>query len=314
MLDLRHTAHPRNGALPENDGSLDSVSLFQSDALARWLQGTHSGPSVEWRTVSSITAAGPNDLAFYLGTTEVGNAGVILCSTPVPDRCCIVVEDPKLSFILVIKELFHVEQFPKSTVHPTAVIHSGAVIMDGVTVGPRTTVFPNAVLYPRTTVGSDCVIQAGTIIGASGFGVHPTPNGPVSIPHIGGVTIRDGVELGANTTIDRGFLEDTHIGADCRIDNQVHIGHNCRIGRGVIIAAQTGVSGSVVIEDGVMIGGQAGIVEHTIIGKGARIGAQSGVLKNVPPGESVLGTPAHQSMKMKRLYATLLQDAHKPTS
>lgn len=290
------------------------MSLFQSDALARWLQGTHSGPSVEWGTVSNIKNSGPTDLAFYLGTAEIGNAGVLLCSTPIPDRCCIVVEDPKLSFILVIKELFHVEQFPKPTIHPTAVIHSGAVIMDGVTVGPRTTVFPNAVLYPRTIIGADCVIQAGTIIGARGFGVHPTPNGPVSIPHIGGVIIKDRVELGANTTIDRGFLEDTHIGSDCQIDNQVHIGHNCRIGRGVIIAAQTGISGSVVIEDGVMIGGQVGIVEHTTIGKGARIGAQSGVLKDVPQGESVLGTPAQQSMKVKRLYAQLLHDAHKPPS
>ena len=253
-------------------------------------------------------------MAFYLGANGVGNAGVLLCSTPIPDRCCITVKDPKHSFILVIKELFHVEQFPKPTIDSTAVIHPGAVIMDGVTVGPRTTVFPNAVLYPKTTIGADCVVHAGAIIGASGFGVHPTPDGPVSIPHIGGVRIEDRVELGANTTIDRGFLEDTLIGADCRIDNQVHIGHNCRLGRGVIIAAQTGISGSVVIEDGVLIGGQAGIVEHTLIGKGARIGAQSGVTKDVPPGESVLGTPAHQAMKVKRLYAKWLLDSDKSPS
>ena len=117
----------------------------------------------------------------------------------------------------------------------------------------------------------------------------------------------DHVEIGANATVDRAFLGETRIGTGTKIDNLVHVGHNSRLGKGVVIAAQTGLSGSVTVGDHAVMGGQVGVVEHTHIGAGARIGAQSGVTRDVEDGASVLGTPADAAMKMKRLYARLRQ-------
>jgi UDP-3-O-[3-hydroxymyristoyl] glucosamine N-acyltransferase len=165
--------------------------------------------------------------------------------------------------------------------------------------------FPNVVLYPNTQIGADCRIHAGTVIGADGFSYHPTAEGLRKVPQIGRVVIEDGVEIGANSTIDRAFLDETRIGQGSKIDNQVHIGHNAILGRSVVIAAQTGLAGSVTIGDGALLGGQVGVVEHTHIGKESRVGAQSGVNKDVDDGQTVLGTPAEPAMKMKRIYAAL---------
>jgi UDP-3-O-[3-hydroxymyristoyl] glucosamine N-acyltransferase LpxD len=272
--------------------------------LAAWLGGTHHGPAKEWSSVRSNRHAGPGDLSFLVSSEVPGDASVLLCSTPLDGRTCITVNDPKYSLILVLNELFHVEQFPPSQIDPSAVVHPGAVIMEGCCVGAGTVLYPNSVLYPRTVIGSECIIHAGAVIGADGFGFHPGPKGPEKVPHVGGVAIGDRVEIGANTTIDRGFIEATTIGRDCKIDNLVHIGHNCVLGNGVLIAAQTGLSGSVIVGDGVQIGGQVGIVEHVQVGKGAQIGAQSGVLRDVHPGQRVLGTPAQDAMKTLRMYAT----------
>ena len=280
------------------------MSLHSSESLAAWLGGTHHGPAAEWSAVRSNRRAGPDDLSFLASSESPGGAGVLLCSTPFDGRTCITVDDPKYSLILILHELFHVEQFPPSQIDSRAVVHPGAVIMEGCVVGAGTVLYPNTVLYPGTVIGSECIIHAGAVLGADGFGFHQGPNGPVKVPHVGGVAIGDRVEVGANTTIDRGFIEATTIGADCKIDNLVHIGHNCELGDGVLIAAQTGLSGSVIIGDGVQIGGQVGIVEHVQIGQGAQIGAQSGVLKDVPPGQRVLGTPAQDAMKTLRMYAT----------
>ena len=117
--------------------------------------------------------------------------------------------------------------------------------------------------------------------------------------------IEDEVEIGANATIDRGFLSETQIGRGSKLDNLVHVAHNVSMGSHVIIAAQTGISGSVKVGQGVMMGGQVGIVEHTEIGDGAQIGAQSGVTRAIPSGQSVLGSPAEPAMKMKRIFAHL---------
>ena len=281
------------------------MSLHQSKALAKWLNGEHTGPEGSWKSVASIDRSGPDDLTFAVGNAEPSSAAVVLCSTPFDGHTCIVVDDPKLAFILTLNEAFHVEHADTSEVDSSATIHRGAVIMGGCSVGARTTVYPNAVLYPGTSVGTDCIIHAGAVIGADGFGFHPTHAGPVKVPHLGGVEIGDRVEIGANATVDRGFLADTTIGSDTKIDNHVHIGHNCCIGSGVVIAAQTGLSGSVTVEDGALIGGQVGIVEHTRIGRGAQIGAQSGVSKDVASGQRVLGTPANEAMATKRSYAAL---------
>ena len=133
---------------------------------------------------------------------------------------------------------------------------------------------------------------------------HPLP----LIEHLDRIVeIGDRVEIGANSTIDRGFVSSTCVGSDTTIDNMVHIGHNCSIGERVLIAAQTGLSGSVHIGSDTRIGGQVGVVEHVHIGKGAQIGAQSGVMRNVADGQRVLGTPAQEAMKTMRMYAALQQ-------
>ena len=128
---------------------------------------------------------------------------------------------------------------------------------------------------------------------------------PAKKPQSGGVKLGDDVEVGANSTIDRGSYRDTVIAPGCKLDNLVHLGHNAHLGRHVIIAAATAISGSVKIGDGAILGGQVGIVEHTQVGSGARVGAQSGVGRDVPDGGAVLGTPAQPAARMRRIYAAL---------
>lgn len=292
------------------------MNLHDSLDLADWLGGQHHGPESRWKTVSSIHTAGNEDLAFSEGKPpSESNAAVLLCTAPVRGRCCITVDDPKLAFILILEELFHVELpghvADSATVDPTAFVHEtatllpGVVVMGGCSIGARTVLFPNAVLYPNTQIGADCRIHAGAVIGADGFSYHPCSDGLKKVPQIGRVVIEDRVEIGANCTIDRAFLDETRIGHDSKIDNQVHIGHNGTLGHSVVIAAQTGLAGSVTIGDGAILGGQVGVVEHTHIGKRGRIGAQSGVTKDVADGQTVLGTPAEPAMKMKRIYSAL---------
>lgn len=286
--------------------------------LAEWLGGEHHGSEHFWTGLATLDEAGPGDVSFFTGSGAVNSeAGVLLGKRALDARTCIVLEDPKLAFIHIIERMFPVEQAAfihpsaqvdeSAFVHATATVHAGVVVMADCTIGPRSVLYPRAVLYPGTVVGADCVLHAGCVLGADGFGLHPTADGMVRVPHRGRVVLEDQVEVGANATIDRAFLGETRIGRASKLDNLVHVGHNCRLGEGVIIAAQTGVSGSVTIGDRVVMGGQVGVVEHTVIGTGARVGAQSGVTRDVPPEAAVLGTPADDAMKMKRQYVRLRQ-------
>ena len=292
------------------------MSLHDSLALADWLGGQHHGPERHWKNVSAIASAGEEDLTFSEGAPpDQCSAAVLLCTVPVAGRCCITTTDPKLAFIQVLEEMFHVEPAgrvdanavidPSASVHETATLAPGVVVMSGCTIGARSVLFPNVVLYPNTQIGADCRIHAGAVIGADGFSYHPCADGLRKVPQIGRVVIEDGVEIGANSTIDRAFLDETRIGQGSKLDNQVHIGHNGVLGRSVIIAAQTGLAGSVTVGDGALLGGQVGVVEHTHIGTKSQLGAQSGVNKDVADGQAVLGTPAEPAMKMKRIYAAL---------
>lgn len=289
--------------------SLPRTSLH----LAEWLSGEHHGSERSWSGVATLREAGPDDVSFFTGNGHPQtDAGVLLTRAHIPGRTCITVDDPKLAFILLIEHVFPVEHVAfahrsasvdaSAFVHATATLHAGVVVMAGCTVGPRSVLYPNVVLYPNTVVGADCILHAGCVLGADGFGLHPTADGPVRVPHRGRVVLEDEVEVGANATIDRAFLGETRIGRGTTLDNLVHIGHNSRLGEGVVIAAQTGLSGSVIVEDGVVMGGQVGVVEHTRIGAAARVGAQSGVTRDVEAGTAVLGTPAEDAMLMKRLY------------
>jgi UDP-3-O-[3-hydroxymyristoyl] glucosamine N-acyltransferase len=201
-------------------------------------------------------------------------------------------------------------------------IESGAVIGARVTVGRGCHIGPNVVVGEAVEIGersiiganatlSHCLVGArvhiypGARIGQRGFGFAIDPTGHVKVPQLGRVIIGDDVEIGANTTVDRGAGPDTIIGAGSMIDNLVQIGHNVHLGKGCAIAAQVGISGSTVLGDMVVIGGQGGLAGHLNIGSGAQIAAQSGILKDVKPREKVMGTPAKPLRQFFREVAIL---------
>lgn len=170
-------------------------------------------------------------------------------------------------------------------------IDSGAVIGEGVQIGDHTRVGCNASLS-HCLIGSHVRLYPGVRIGQDGFGFAPDPKGFVKVPQLGRVIIGDGVEVGANTCIDRGAGPDTVIGAGTWIDNLVQVGHNVQIGRCCILVSQVGISGSTVLGDFVAMGGQSGVAGHLKIGTGVRIAAQSGIMKDVEPGQELMGSPA----------------------
>ena len=189
-------------------------------------------------------------------------------------------------------------------------IGAGCAIGRGVKMGRECEIYPNVTIYPGTTVGNRVIVHAGAVLGSDGFGYVRDPKSGQyeKFPQVGRLMIEDDVEIGANTTIDRGALDETRIGRGTKIDNLVHIGHNCRLGENVVIAAQTGLSGSIVIENGVVLGGQVGIGEHARIEEGVMLGGQGGVLPNkVLRGKGVAfwGTPAQPVRQYLKQLAAL---------
>lgn len=172
-------------------------------------------------------------------------------------------------------------------------IYPNSFIGDNSVVGDNTIIFAGAKIYSETTIGKNCVIHAGAIIGADGFGFAPQQDGTYNkVPQIGNVVIEDNVDIGSCTTIDRATMGSTVIRKGVKLDNQIQIAHNVEIGENTVIAAQTGVAGSTKIGKNCIIGGQVGIVGHLNIGNNVRIQAQSGIGKNIADGEAVQGSPA----------------------
>jgi UDP-3-O-[3-hydroxymyristoyl] glucosamine N-acyltransferase len=195
-------------------------------------------------------------------------------------------------------------------------IGSGVVIGDRVMIGSHCRIDANVTVYPGTTLGDRVIVQAGAVLGSEGFGyVRDSETGRYEqFPQIGRLVIEEDVEIGANSTIDRGALDETRIRRGTKIDNLVHIGHNVRIGQNVVIAAQTGLSGSVTVEDNVIMGGQVGIADHVRIEEGAILGAQSGIpTKKVIRGKGVVfwGTPARPIREYLKELAFLSRSAKK---
>jgi UDP-3-O-[3-hydroxymyristoyl] glucosamine N-acyltransferase len=194
-------------------------------------------------------------------------------------------------------------------------IGASCVIADGVKLGAHCRIDAHVTIYAETTVGDRVVVQAGAVLGSDGFGyVRDQQNGRYQqFPQIGRLVIEDDVDIGANSTIDRGALDETRIRRGTKIDNLVHVGHNVQIGEDVVIAAQTGLSGSAVVEDGVIIGGQVGIADHVRIEQGAILGAQSGIpTGKVIRGKGVFwGTPARPIREYLKELAFLSRSAKK---
>jgi UDP-3-O-[3-hydroxymyristoyl] glucosamine N-acyltransferase len=208
-----------------------------------------------------------------------------------------------------------VHPYADGAVHPSARLEDGVIIGPGAVIGPdveigsRTVIGPNAVVGPGVAIGRDCRIGpsaslfcalvgdrvnilAGARIGEAGFGVAQGPVRLIDVPQLGRCILQDGVTIGANSSVDRGAWGDTVIGENTKLDNLVHVGHNTQVGRDCMMAAFTGISGSVIIGDGVAFGGHAGVKDHLTIGSGAQLAAMAGLMNDIPAGEVWGGAPA----------------------
>jgi UDP-3-O-[3-hydroxymyristoyl] glucosamine N-acyltransferase len=263
-------------------------------------------------------------------------------------KCVVEAAQPRLWFAGAAKLLQPV--LPYAGVHPTAAVAPDAVLGEGVTIGANAVVeqgasigagsrieasavvgadvrigehcriYPRAVLYAGTTLGNRVVVHAGAVLGADGFGyVRDSSTGAYTqFPQQGTLLIEDDVEIGANSTIDRGALQETRIGRGTKIDNLVHVGHNCVVGEDVIIVALTGISGSCTVGKGAVIAGQVGIGDHAHIGPGVILGGQAGILsgktvtnEGLKPGTVLWGTPARPLKQVLRELAVVARLAKK---
>jgi UDP-3-O-[3-hydroxymyristoyl] glucosamine N-acyltransferase len=293
--------------------------------------------------VAPLQVAGPHEVSFldnrrYISALKATGAGAVIVHPDMRDHVPIttipiVTTEPYEGWARVAA-LFHPEAPISPGIHPSAIIAPGAYVDPQAEVGPLCVVEADAeigaqcrlgthvnigrgvVLGPGCRVGahasiSHAIIGArvyvypGARIGQEGFGFATTSSGFVTVPQLGRVIVGDDVEIGANSTVDRGSTGDTVIGAGTRIDNLVQIGHNVRLGRCCVVVAQVGIAGSTVFEDFVQLGGQVAVAGHLHIGEAAKIGAQSGVMADVPPGAVLLGTPAQPRLSFFRQVAIL---------
>jgi UDP-3-O-[3-hydroxymyristoyl] glucosamine N-acyltransferase len=194
-----------------------------------------------------------------------------------------------------------------ATIGADVAIGAHSVVGENAAVGDGSRLWPGATIYPGATLGRRVMIHSGARIGCDGFGYVFRDGAHNKIPHVGRCIIGDNVEIGANTTIDRGSIDDTVIGNGTKIDNLVHIAHNVRIGEKCLIMAQVGVAGSVTIGDGAVLAGQAGISGHLSIGAGARLAAQAGVFGDIPAGETWSGYPARPHRDSLRASAAVFK-------
>lgn len=284
-----------------------------------------SGGGVDVSRVASIERADADAVVFAaedhaLAEALASRAGVILARREVADDArVLVVDDPRTAFARIFARWFSGASAAGS-IHAEAVVSAlakvgagceigaGAVIEEFVELGVGCRIGPRVVIHAGTRVGDRVRVQAGAVLGSDGFGYVWHGGQHLGFPQIGTLVIEDDVEIGANTTIDRGALRETRIGRGTKIDNLVHIAHNCVIGRDVLIAAQVGMAGSTRVEDGAMLGGQAGIGEHATIGRGVILGGQGGVLPGKTlSGEGVVfwGTPAQPVREFLRDVARI---------
>jgi UDP-3-O-[3-hydroxymyristoyl] glucosamine N-acyltransferase len=293
--------------------------------------------------VAPLDKAGPKDLSFFdnikykeqFMVTKAGACFVSPAMAPLaPKGVSLLISASPYKAYALTAQMFYPEQKPKgsisarASVHATAkigadcVIEDGVVIDEGVVLGKECWIEANTVIgrnvkfgdyfrvgsnatVSHAVIGDHVRLYPGVRVGQDGFGFAIDPRGHVKVPQLGRVVIEDHVEIGANTTIDRGSGPDTIIGQGTWIDNLVQIAHNVKIGRGCIIVAQVGIAGSTVIEDFVAMGGQVGISGHLRVGKGAQIAAQSGVIQDVPPGEKQMGYPSQPFRDFMRQTALL---------
>jgi UDP-3-O-[3-hydroxymyristoyl] glucosamine N-acyltransferase len=330
-----------------NSISGDGASTITAEAIAALVSGELIGDGkVAISGVAPLDRASESDLSIlssakYAPMLASTKAGIVLVDPEFRDvaggpRARIIVKEPLEKLLALLPKLYP-ENAPAAGVAATARIGKGAllghrvsigeyavigagatladgvlvgahcVIGEGVSIGEGARVWPGATIYPGATLGARAIVHSGVRVGSDGFGYVFRDGAHNKIPHVGRCIIGDDVEIGANSTIDRGSIDDTVIGNGTKIDNLVHIAHNVRVGEKVLIMAQVGVAGSVTIGDGAILAGQAGISGHVSIGAGARIAAQAGVFGDIPPGETWSGYPARPHKESLRASAALFK-------
>lgn len=300
--------------------SLSEIVTLSGASLAAGADG-----ALVIEDVASLEQAGAAHVSFldnrkYKDMFQATKAGACFIRPELldlaPDGLAVLLTDNPYKAYALTAQYFYPQSIQVESISPHAhisksakigkncVIEAGAVIMDHVEIGDYCRIGANAVIS-HALIGSHVSIYRGACIGQDGFGFAIDPAGFVKVPQLGRVIIEDHVEIGANTTIDRGAGPDTVIGQGTWIDNLVQIGHNVKVGRGCVIVSQVGISGSTVLEDYVMIGGQGGIAGHLHIGRGAKLAAQSGVMRDIPAGEDYMGSPAMPLKQFMRQTAML---------
>jgi UDP-3-O-[3-hydroxymyristoyl] glucosamine N-acyltransferase len=325
------------------EGGIVLTAASIADAIGGKLIGD---PSVEVGAVAPLDRASRRDLSFlgtakYSGLMAATQAGIVLVSpelaeTPGDVGARIVVAKPQEALLSLLPRFYRAPAV-QTGINETAVIGrrvslgkdvsigAYAVIGDGAVIGDRSVIGPHCVVGPSAAIGADChlvsqvtlysgavigdrvTIHAGARIASDGFGYVQRGGAHVKIPHVGRCIIENDVEIGANTTIDRGSIDDTVVGAGTKIDNLVQVGHNVRIGKLCLIMAQVGIAGSVRVEDGAMLLGQVGVSGHHTVGKGSILAAQAGVFGDIPAGETWSGYPARPHKQALRAQAALFR-------
>ena len=296
--------------------------------------------------IAPLDRATARDLSFlatakYAVLFERSLAGVVLITPALVDSagaCAarVVVASPHDALLSLIPRFYRAPA-RETGVHPTAIVHETArvgtgatieayaVVREGAEIGERAWIgshsvvgagvklgadvrlFPHVTLYSGSSIGDRVTVHSGARIGSDGFGYVFRAGAHQKIPHVGRCLIGNDVEIGANSTIDRGSIDDTVVGDGTKIDNLVHLGHNVRVGRLCLLMAQVGVAGSSRVEDGAILAGQVGVSGHLTIGAGARLAAQSGVISDIPPGETWGGYPARPHRESLKASAALFK-------
>jgi len=322
--------------------------------IARHVQGRVIGDDVEITGIASLQSGGPGDLIFvederHLAAALQSRAAAVIgdefAAAKPAAKPLLICAQPRLAFARAADFLSEASA-EEPGVHPAAVVHpsarlgegaslaervvigadaeigqrtrigAGCVIGAGAKIGNACRFYPNVTVYPGVKIGERVIVHAGAVLGSDGFGyVRDQKTGRYEkFPQVGRLEIGDDVEIGANSTVDRGALDVTRIERGTKIDNLVHVGHNVQIGEDVVIAAQTGLSGSAVVQNNVIIGGQVGIADHVRIEEGAILGAQSGIpTKKVIRGKGMVfwGTPARPIRDYLKELAILARLAKK---
>lgn len=311
--------------------------------VAELVGGRMEGPpDMRVEGIAPLEEAGPEQMGFlalrrYVRFLDGTRAGSLLVSSALREHTreetpCVVVDEPYAALLTLLTH-FHPEEPAAPDVHSTAVlgrdvrlgegvrIEPYAVIGDhaalgdgarigahcvlgsGVRVGADTVLHPHVVVYPDTVIGSGVILHAGVRVGSDGFGYTTVEGALRKMPQVGRAVVEDGVEIGANSTIDRGSLGDTVVGSGAKIDNLVQVAHNVKVGAGSQLAALVGIAGSTRIGRGVWLGGRASAINHLEIGDGARVAFGSTVMRDVPAHETVSGSPSRPHREQLRRQA-----------